>query len=227
MVRSLAPFPQPTSYWNFNQSASPIIDKGGQANLTVGGTGNTFGGNSLTIGSFTGYWATAAGKYGKRPRFTMGICFRPIGTDEFSDIVAMGSGTFYNAEDYTWYVTIGAGGAGLNFGVAPGVGDYGTSINLPVTIDNTKKYHLLFGFDDTAWGNTGFMACRKEGDGTIYQVGSDNMSAYVQDRNFLLTNTAYDAGGTISVEYFNALYWDNQFYPQAKLLEQYRSRYPN
>lgn len=203
--------PQPSSFWGFKQASGTIYDKSGFANITTQGT-VTYNGNRLTTTGGSGVFNTAAGVYGKHPCFSCFIVFKPIDTNGDSDILSMGSGANFTADDYTWYLDTSSGSNGWKFGVAPGGGDYGNQLEVITgAIDNTKKVWAMFGFHSSDSANDGFIFVKVEGSGIVYANFTNNMSAYVPGRSYYLANTAYFAGGTIGADYFNLQYWENQF----------------
>lgn len=217
--------PSPSSQWSFNESASPLVDKGGFANYTTGGT-VTFNGDSITTGVSSGYFQTAAGVYGKIPCFTYFGIVKPLNNAADSDIYAMGSGVGFTADDYTWYVDNNSTSNGFYFGVAPGAGDYGFQLGVNTgSIDTTKKHWFMFGYVDTPSTNNGFLFVKREGDPLIYSNTSIVMSAFVTGRSFYLSNTAYFPGGTINATYYLSLYWDNLYLQDLTLFQRLCERY--
>jgi len=216
--RPIIKVPQSTVAWNFRQSASPIIGTGGN-NLTFGGT-NTFTGDSVITSLASGYFQSAAGKFGKLPCFTMFLIMRPINTDEFADLWTLGSGSGGSADDYTWYIINGAGASGFLFGVSPGGGDYGSSVFANAgAIDTTKKYKFMLGYNDTPAANLAFIFAKKDGDPNIYQGYSNTMSQYQSGRNHLFSNTPLSVGGSVSCEYGYAEYWENQYLQDLSIFQ--------
>lgn len=217
--------PAPSSIWTFNQSASPIVDKGGFANLTSSGT-VTYNGNSITTTGSSGVFNATAGIYGKIACFSCFVIFRPVDTSGDSDILSLGSGTGFTADDYTWYLDTSSGSNGWKFGVAPGSGDYGNQLEvLSGTIDNTKKHYIHFGFMDTPSTNSAFINVKVEGGALIYHNESVGMSAYPIGRSHSLANTAYFAGGTIGAEYFKMMYWENRYLNSQRLFQELLKRH--
>lgn len=216
--------PQPSSHWTFNEPSGPIIDKGGFANFTA--TGGSYNGTSIQFGGVNSYFQTAAGAYGKPSCFSMFGVFKPNATDPDFDIFVMGSGTGFSADDYTWYFDTNSSSNGFYFGVSPGSGDYGNQLMINTgTIDTTKKHWVMFGYQASASGNKAFLFLRREGDNTLYAGTSNNLSPYSTNRNFYLSNSGYHAGGTISVDYYRALYWENQYLQNAAIFNALCNQY--
>lgn len=219
--------PEPSSHWTFNESASPSYDKGGISNFTYTGS-NTFNGDSVTNGAFSGVFNNTAGVYGKLSRFSMFAIIKPNATDPDSDILAVGSGSGFTADDYTWYLDTNSTSNGFKLGIAPGGGDYGVQVEVNLgSIDTTKKHWFFFGYDDSPSSNNGFLFIKREGDANVYSNTSITMSAYVTGRSHYLANTAYFAGSSISCTYYRALYWENMYLQDLTMFQRLTERYAN
>lgn len=208
--------PQPSSHWTFNDSASPIVDKGGFSNLTFSGS-NTFNGDSVTTASGSGAFNNTIGTYGKMANFTCFCIFKPLETTPNTDILVMSSGVGFGADDYTWYFDTNGDSSGFMLGVAPGtgLGDYGTPLGINTGgIDTTKKHYVFFGLQ----GSNGFISVKREGDPRVYSV-SGSVPGYVTGRNFYFANSGELASGALSVQYYRAMYWEHRCLADLNIFE--------